>query len=226
MLCAMNKKLIRDSVFGTLVFIALVFTPAWTFNYWQGWAYLATSIAASLLYTIYLIRYDPALLARRQQVGPSHESEPAQKIIVLFIIMAFTALVVLPPLDWRHAWSPVPWYVSISGDVLVAFSYYVFYLVSRVNSYAAANGRVEEGQKVVDTGVYAWVRHPMYFGTLFLIIGTPLALGSWFTLALTPALLIVLYFRIKSEEKVLVRDLVGYVEYQSKVKYRLIPFVW
>jgi protein-S-isoprenylcysteine O-methyltransferase Ste14 len=102
----------------------------------------------------------------------------------------------------------------------------VFYLVSRVNSYAAANVRVEEGQKVVDTGVYAWVRHPMYFGTLFLIIGTPLALGSWYTLALTPVLLVVLYFRIKSEEKVLVRDLVGYTEYQNKVKYRLIPFVW
>jgi protein-S-isoprenylcysteine O-methyltransferase Ste14 len=222
----MNKKLILDSVFGTFAFFALVFTPAWTFNYWQGWAYLATSIGASLLYTIYLIRYDPALLARRRQVGPSHEREPAQKIIVLFIIVAFVALVVLPPLDWRYAWSPVPWYVSIIGDALVAFSYYVFYLVSRVNSYAAANVRVEEGQKVVDTGVYAWVRHPMYFGTLFLIIGTPLALGSWYTLALTPVLLVVLYFRIKSEEKVLVRDLVGYTEYQNKVKYRLIPFVW
>lgn len=222
----MNKKLILDSVFGTLAFFALVFTPAWTFNYWQGWAYLATSIGASLLYTIYLIRYDPALLARRRQVGPSHEREPAQKIIVLFIIVAFVALVVLPPLDWRYAWSPAPWYVSIIGDALVAFSYYVFYLVSRVNSYAAANVRVEEGQKVVDTGVYAWVRHPMYFGTLFLIIGTPLALGSWYTLALTPVLLVVLYFRIKSEEKVLVRDLVGYTEYQNKVKYRLIPFVW
>jgi len=222
----MNKKLILDSVFGILAFFALVFTPAWTFNYWQGWAYLATAIGASLLYTIYLVIYDPALLARRQQMGPSHENEPAQKIIVLFIIMAFVALVVLPPLDWRYAWSPVPWYVSIIGDVLVAFSFYVFYLVSRVNSYAAANVRVEEGQEVVDTGMYAWVRHPMYFGTLFLIIGTPLALGSWHTLALTPVLLGVLYFRIKSEEKVLIRDLVGYTEYQNKVKYRLIPFVW
>ena len=86
--------------------------------------------------------------------------------------------------------------------------------------------RVEEGQKVVDTGVYARVRHLMYFGTLFLVIGTPLALGSWYTLALTPVLVIVLYFRIRSEEKVLVRDLVGYTEYQNKVKYRLIPFIW
>jgi protein-S-isoprenylcysteine O-methyltransferase Ste14 len=102
----------------------------------------------------------------------------------------------------------------------------MFYLVSRVNSDAAANVRVEEGQKVVETGVYAWVRHPMYFGALFLIIGPPLALGSWYTLVLTPVFLVVLYFRIKSEEKVLVRDLVGYTEYQNKVKYRLIPFLW
>jgi protein-S-isoprenylcysteine O-methyltransferase Ste14 len=98
--------------------------------------------------------------------------------------------------------------------------------VSRVNSFAAANVRVEEGQKVVDTGVYACVRHPMYVGALFLIIGTPLALGSWYTLVLTPVFLAVLYFRMKSEEKVLVRDLVGYAEYQKKVKYRPIPFVW
>jgi protein-S-isoprenylcysteine O-methyltransferase Ste14 len=222
----MNKKLILDSLFGTLAFFALVFTPAWTFNYWRGWAYLVTAVGASIFYTIYLFIYDPALLARRQQVGPSHENEPAQKIIVRLIIVAFVALVVLPPLDWRYAWSPVPWYVSIIGDALVVFSFYVFYLVSRVNSYAAANVRVEEGQKVVDTGVYAWVRHPMYFGMLFLIIGTPLALGSWYTLALTPVLLVVLYFRITSEEKVLVRDLVGYTEYRNKVKYRLIPFIW
>jgi len=159
-------------------------------------------------------------------VGPSHENEPAQKIIVRSIVVAFVALIVLPPLDWRYAWSPVPWYVSIIGDALVAFSFFVFYLVSRVNSYAAANVRVEEGQNVVDTGVYAWVRHPMYFGALFLIIGTPLALGSWYTLLLTPVFLAVLHFRMKSEEEVLVRDLAGYAEYRSRVKYRFIPFVW
>jgi protein-S-isoprenylcysteine O-methyltransferase Ste14 len=222
----MNKKLVLDSVLGILAFAALVFTPAWTLGYWQGWAYLATAVGASLLYTVYLVVYDPALLARRRQAGPSHENEPAQKIIVRSIVVAFVALIVLPPLDWRYAWSPVPWYVSIIGDALVALSFFVFYLVSRVNSYAAANVRVEEGQKVVDTGVYAWVRHPMYFGALFLIVGTPLALGSWYTLLLIPVFLAVLYFRMKSEEEVLVRDLAGYAEYRSRVKYRLIPFVW
>jgi protein-S-isoprenylcysteine O-methyltransferase Ste14 len=149
-----------------------------------------------------------------------------QKVIVLFIFGAFVTLIALRPLDYRFGWSPVPWYVSIIGDALVVFSFYVFYLVSKVNTYAAANVRVEEGQRVIDTGVYGLVRHPMYFGALFLIIGTPLALGSWWTLLLTPVFLLLLYFRIASEEKVLMRDLPGYVEYQNKVKYRLMPFVW
>src|SRR5688572_27329855 len=96
-----KKKLIRDSVLGTLVYAALIFLPAGTLHYWQGWAYFATVISASFLYTVYLMKYDPALLARRQQAGPQHEKEPAQKIIITLIFVAFAALVALPPLDWR-----------------------------------------------------------------------------------------------------------------------------
>ena len=220
------KQMIRSSALGTLALVALMFIPAGTLNYWQGWAYLGVSIFASAPYTVYLVKYDPALLQRRLQAGPSHEKEPAQKIIVLFILAAFVTLIALPPLDFRFGWSPVSWYVSVIGDVLVALAFYFFYLVSKVNTYAAANVRVEEGQRVVDTGVYGLLRHPMYFGALFLIIGTPLALGSWWTLLLTPVFLLLLYFRIASEEKVLKRDLAGYAEYQRKVRYRLIPFVW
>ena len=220
------KQLIRSSVLGTLALTAMVFIPAGTLNYWQGWAYLGAVIFCSALYTIYLVKYDPALLQRRQQAGPSHEKEPAQKIIVRLIFAAFVTLIVLPPLDYRFGRSPVPWYVSVIGDALVALSFYFFYLASKVNTYAAANIRVEEGQRVIDTGVYGLVRHPMYFGALFLIAGTPLALGSWWTLLLTPVFLLLLYFRIASEERVLARDLAGYAEYQRKVKYRLIPFVW
>ena len=165
-------QMIRSSVLGTLALGALVFIPAGTLNYWQGWAYIGTAISASALYTIYLVKHDPALLRRRQQVGPSHEKEPAQKIIVLFIFAAFVTLIVLPPLDYRLGWSPVPWYVSVIGVALVALSFYFFYLVSKINTYAAANVRVEKVQSVVDTGVYGLVRHPMYFGTLFLIVDT------------------------------------------------------
>ena len=120
----------------------------------------------------------------------------------------------------------MPWYVSIIGDLLVAFSFYVFYLVSKVNTYAAANVRVEEGQTVIDTGLYSFVRHPMYLGALILIAGVPLALGSWWTLFLIPVFVLLLCFRIANEEHVLIRDLPGYGEYQKKVKFRLIPLVW
>ena len=102
------KQLIRSSVLGTLVLIAMVFIPVGTLNYWQGWAYLGTAIFASGLYTIYLVKYDPALLQRRQQAGPSHEKEPAQKIIIVLIFASFVTLIVLPPLNYRFGCSPVP----------------------------------------------------------------------------------------------------------------------
>jgi protein-S-isoprenylcysteine O-methyltransferase Ste14 len=226
---AMNplyKQLIRSSVFGTLTLFALLFVPAGTFAYWQGWAYMAVAIVASGAYTFYLAKHDPALLKRRTEAGISHEREPAQKIIIAFLFFAFAALVILPPLDFRFGWSNLPWYLSLVGDLLIIVSFWMFYLVSRVNTYAAANVHVEEGQKVISTGVYSLVRHPMYFAALFLIVGTPLALGSWWTLFLTPIFILILYFRIANEEQVLLRDLPGYAEYRQKVRYRLIPGIF
>jgi protein-S-isoprenylcysteine O-methyltransferase Ste14 len=222
----MLPQLIRSSVLGTAALVALLFIPAGTFNYWQGWAYVAVAIIASGAYTAYLARHDPALLKRRTEAGISHEKEPAQKVIILCLFVTFIALIVLPTLDVRFHWSTVPWYVSVIGDALVAFSFYIFYLVSKVNTYAAANIRVEEGQQVISTGMYSIVRHPMYFGALFLIIGTPLALGSWWALSLIPLSLPVLYFRIVNEEKILMRDLPGYVEYTQNVPHRLMPYIW
>ena len=131
-----------------------------------------------------------------------------------------------PRFDVRFGWSNLPWYICAFGDALVVVSFYLFYLVSKVNTYAAANIRVEEEQKVISTGLYGFVRHPMYFASLFLFIGTPLALGSWWTLLLIPISLLILVARILNEEKVLMRDLPGYLEYQNRVTTRLIPFVW
>ena len=219
-------QLIRSSLLGTLVIVALFFISAGTLNYWQGWVYMAVFIIASATYGGYLAKHNPALLKRRTEVGIAHEKEPAQKIIIFFLFVVCIVLVGLPPLDVRFGWSLVPWYVSIIGNVFVAFSFYIFYLVSKVNTYAAANIRVEEGQKVITTGLYGFVRHPMYFGALFLFIGTPIALGSWRTLLLTPVLLLILVARILNEEKILAPDLPGYSEYQKKVTTRLIPFIW
>src|SRR5215469_15179902 len=135
----MTSYIIRSSVFGIGMLVGLTFIPAGTFRYWQGWAYLAVWIAVSAAYTVYLVRHDPALLRRRQQAGVSHEKEPVQKIVIFCLFAAFIVLQALPPLDFRFGWSDMPWYVSIFGDALIALSFYIFYLVSKVNTYAAAN---------------------------------------------------------------------------------------
>ncbi|VEB34094.1 methyltransferase family protein [Legionella cherrii] len=223
---SLYKQLIRSSILGTLVLLALLFIPAGTLNYWQGWVYMAVLMSASAAYSVYLAKHDPALLKRRTEAGIAYEKEPAQKIIMFLLFVSCTVLIVLPPLDVRFGWSLVPRYVSFIGDVLVVFSFYIFYLVSKVNTYAAANIRVEEGQKVITTGLYGVVRHPMYLGAIFLFIGTPLALGSWWTLLWVPVLLSILVARILNEEKILARDLPGYTEYQKKVTTRLLPFIW
>jgi protein-S-isoprenylcysteine O-methyltransferase Ste14 len=222
----MFSYIVRASVLGTLTMIAVIFFPAGSFHYWQGWAFTLTFVICCVAYTVYLVKNDPALLKRRTEAGISHEKELAQKIIIFFVYICFIALAILPPLDFRLGWSHMPWYVSIFGDFLAVVSFYIFYLVSKVNTYAAANVRVEKGQKVISTGVYGFVRHPMYFGALFLIVGMPLALGSWWALLLIPIPVIVLYFRIANEEKVLLRELHGYKEYCVKVHWRLIPGVY
>jgi protein-S-isoprenylcysteine O-methyltransferase Ste14 len=222
----LHKQLARSSVLGSLTLFLLLFIPAGTLHYWQGWAYIATLVICSGAYTVYLARHDPALLKRRTEGGISHEKERTQKVVMAFLYPICVALVVIPPLDVRFGWSKVPWFVCVSGDALVIVSFYLFYLVSKVNTYAAANIRVEEGQKVISTGMYEFVRHPMYFAALFLLIGTSLALGSCWTLLLIPMSLPVLVARILNEEKVLKRDLPGYGEYQKKVTRRLIPLVW
>jgi protein-S-isoprenylcysteine O-methyltransferase Ste14 len=222
----MHLKVLRSAVVGTLALAALIFLPAGTLHYWQGWTYASLFIVTSAAFTIYLAVYDPELLRRRMQAGPSYENEPAQKIIMMFAMLGFLLLIILPALDYRFGWSPVPWFISVMGDMLVALGFFFFYLVVRVNSFAASNIRVEQGQKVVSTGPYAFVRHPMYSGALVLLIGTPLALGSWWALLVPPIFLPILIFRILNEEKVLARDLSGYTEYQQDVPYRLIPFLW
>ena len=183
-------------------------------------------VLCSGTYTVSLAKHDPGLLKRRTEAGIRHEKEFTQKVVMAFLFAACIVLVVVPPLDVRFGWSLMSWQVSIIGDALVALSFYILYLVSKVNTYAAANVRVEEGQKVVSDGMYGYVRHPMYFGALFLFIGTPLALGSLWTLAFVPVFLPLLIARILNEEQVLERGLPDYGEYRHRVRHRLIPWVW
>lgn len=217
---------LRSSILGTLALAALIFAPAGTLDYWQGWVYVAVFVATSAALTAYLAWYDPELLRRRMRAGPSQEEEPAQRIIMRFALLGFLLLIVIPALDRRFGWSQVPWPVAIAGNLLVVLGFYFFYRVVRVNSFAASTVRVEQGQQVVSIGPYAWMRHPMYAGAFALFAGTPLALGSWWGLFVVPVFLPVLALRILNEEAVLARDLPGYTEYQRHVPWRLIPFVW
>ncbi|HEU5238290.1 MAG TPA: isoprenylcysteine carboxylmethyltransferase family protein [Pyrinomonadaceae bacterium] len=204
----------------------LLFVGAGTINYWQAWLYLLIFIGASLLTTVYLMKNDPALLERRMRGGPTAERRPAQKIIMLFTSIGFVALLIVPAFDHRFGWSNVPLGVVLAGDALVAVGFYLIFLVYRENTFTAATIAIAENQKVVSTGPYAIVRHPMYASASLYLIGTPLALGSYWGLIPIAAVIPFLVWRLLDEEYFLARNLPGYTEYRQRVRYRLVPFVW
>jgi protein-S-isoprenylcysteine O-methyltransferase Ste14 len=204
----------------------LLFVPAGTVHYWQAWVYLSIFTGASLLITLYLMKKDPALLERRMSGGPTAEKQPAQKVIMTGTSLGFIALLVVPTLDYRFRWSAVPLGGVVAGDVLVAMGFYLIFLVYRENTYTSATIEVTEGQKVISTGPYAIVRHPMYASASLYLLGTPLALGSWWGFAPIAAMMPFLIWRLIDEERFLAKNLPGYTEYQKRVRYRLVPFVW
>jgi protein-S-isoprenylcysteine O-methyltransferase Ste14 len=219
-------RLTASSVFGTVATGWILFWPAGTLNYWQAWLFIAVFTAATIVPTIYLARTNPAALQRRMRAGPRAETRTAQKFIItasfldLFAMMAFSAF------DHRMGWSTVPVWVCLLGDVLVAAGLGIAMLVIIENSYAAATVTVETGQKVASRGLYKFVRHPMYVGNVIMMLGTPLALGSYWGLLFVVPGVAVLVFRILDEEKMLTQELAGYREYAQQVRYRLVPTVW
>jgi protein-S-isoprenylcysteine O-methyltransferase Ste14 len=222
----LNKKATLGLVELIVVMAALTFLPAWTFDYWQAWILLAVFFACTLSIDLYLVKNDPKLLERRLKAGPGSEREKSQKIIQGMAMVAFVAIFVFSALDHRFGWSSVPPYLSVLGDVLVALGLYFVFLVFKENTFTSAIIEIGDEQRVVTTGPYALVRHPMYIGALVMLIGVPLALASlWGLLAIIPMIL-VLVWRLLDEEKFLAQNLAGYSEYQSKVRYHLVPLIW
>ena len=209
-----------------LVLALLLFVPAGTVRYGEGWIYLSIFMVASAATTADLARRDPALLSRRLHGGPAAEGRPAQKVIMLFTSIGFIALLVVPALDFRSGRSTVPRGLAALGDVLVLVGFALIARVYRENSYASATVQVSGGQTVISTGPYAVVRHPMYASALLYLAGTPLALGSWRGLIAFAAILPFIGWRLLDEERLLVRELPGYAEYRQRVRYRLVPLVW
>ena len=209
-----------------LVMGLLLFVPAGTVHYWQAWVYVSIFTGASVLTTLYLVRNDPALLERRMSGGPTAEKRPAQKFIMLCTSIGFIALLVVPALDHRFGWSAVPLGVVVAGDVLVAVGFGLIVRVYRENTFSSATIEVAENQTVTSTGPYAIVRHPMYASGSLYLFGAPLALGSYWGLVPIAAMMPFLIWRLLDEERLLAKDLAGYTEYQKRVRYRLVPFVW
>jgi protein-S-isoprenylcysteine O-methyltransferase Ste14 len=209
------------------VMLALfVFLPAGTLDYWEGWLFSAVFMACVLAITLYLAVKDPQLLERRMNAGPGAEKEPTQKVIMIGVLLAFMAMPVLSALDHRFGGSNVPASVVIFGDMLIVLANVGFYLVLRENTYGAATIQVAEGQRVISTGPYAVVRHPMYSWALLMMLGIPLALGSWWALLIALASVAGIVARLLDEEQFLAGNLAGYSDYMRKVRYRLVPRVW
>lgn len=218
------KLVLGRLVLGFVGLAAIFFLPAGTFRYWQAWVWLGVVITPMLGVLVYLLRHDPGLLERRMR---TREREKEQSLMVKLSLIWFGLAYLIPGLDRRFGWSHVPVGIVIAADALVLLGYLVCIMVLRENSYASRVVEVEKGQKVIDTGPYAFVRHPFYLGSIILYLFSPLALGSyWAVIPIPLIILILLFLRIPNEEQVLLRELPGYAAYMQKVKYRLLPGVW
>ena len=199
------------------------FLPAGTWDYWQAWVYLALLFIPSIAGSFYFINKDPALMERRLRLTERKtEHKKLTKLAYPFLILAF----LIPGFDQRFGWSNTPVCVAIAANLLVFVGYMIIFLVFRENSYASRTINIESGQRVISSGPYALVRHPMYVGSILRNTFTPLALGSW--VASIPGLLLIpiMIARLLHEERMLVEELEGYEDYMVKTKYRLIPGIW
>jgi len=220
---SLASRLILRTAISAVIVAAFLFLPAGSLHYWQGWAFMALWFLPMLISSPYFLKHDPQLVERRLQT--KEKSKEQKTIIRLAQPIVFLNLLV-PGLDYRSGWSRVPIWLTIVSEAFVLAGYVITFWVMKENSFASRTVQVMEGQKVITTGPYRIVRHPMYFGAVLMLLFTPLALGSWWAL---PGFLIVgalIVIRLLNEEKVLRQELPGYAEYCEKTRYRLVPMVW
>lgn len=231
MVCSVKKEPVAIKAVVTLVLSnaktsLLLFLPAWTFVYWQAWSLLVVMFISNMVITAYLIKNNQDLLERRIGKGHLKENDKIQKKIHYYISLSFDAIFVVCAIDHRMKWSLITPSLVMSADVVVALSFAIIFFVLRQNSFASSNIEVSLEQKVVSTGCYALVRHPLYGAGLILRAAIPLALGAWSGLILFIPSIFIFVWRISQEERFLEKNLNGYTDYQKLVMYRLIPFIW
>jgi protein-S-isoprenylcysteine O-methyltransferase Ste14 len=213
-------------VFLFAVIAVVLFGAAGTLDYPQAWAMLVVFFGSAGLITVWLWFRDKALLERRVKAGPGSEADPMQNIVQALASVVFLGTFVVPGLDRRFGWSHVPLAASFAGDALVALGFLVVFLTFRANTFTAGTIELAEGQRLVDSGPYAVVRHPMYAGALIMFVGFPSALGSWWGLLPAAGIVPVLAWRLTREEAFLAANLAGYRDYRARVRYRLAPILW
>lgn len=223
-------RLVWQFVISLVISVAFfglaLFLPAGSFVYWQAWLFMAVFSVATLGPSLYLAVKYPEALKRRMKAGPTAETRPMQRIVMVVAILSVVLLLVVSALDHRFGWSSVPVPVVVLGDTLVGVGLFVAQYVVVQNGYAAATITVEAGQPLVSTGLYGLVRHPMYLGALIMMLGTPLALQSYWGLVVVIPALLALAARIHDEEEMLCEELPGYAVYTRNTRYRLLPGVW
>ena len=220
-------KLFFEAIFkfilGVLIVGILLFWPAGTFGFWNAWLLMGLLFIPMFIAGIILMIKNPDWLKKRLD---AKEKEGEQKKVIGMSAIIFILGFVLAGLDFRNGWSNMPLWVVISASVIFIISYILYAEVLRENTYLSRTIEVQENQKVIDTGLYGIVRHPMYFATTLLFLSFPIILGAWISFAIFCFFPFLLVKRIKNEEEVLEKGLEGYKEYKQKVKYRMIPFVW
>ncbi len=217
------KKIIKRFSLVPIVLGILILVPAGTFIFWQVYVYLAVLVIPMIFVLFYFLKKDPLFLERRTR---AKEKEKTQKIIQIVFSVIFLSGFVIPGLDKRFGWSDIPINIVLITDIIILLGYLLIFFVFRQNSYASRIVEVDKSQKVISTGLYSFVRHPMYLGVLIMYIPTPVALGSYWGLIPMATIPLAIVFRILNEEKVLSNDLPGYKEYCQKTRYRLIPLIW
>lgn len=221
------KKLVVSAITKILAGIILVslllFIPAGTLEYYNAWLFMGLLFIPMFIAGIVMMIKNPDLLRRRLN---AKEKEMEQKEVLLFIAIMFISGFIIAGLNYRYEWIILPNIVVIIGSILFLLSYLIYAEVLRENAYLLRNIEVEKDQKLVDTGLYGIVRHPMYTATIFLFLSMPLILGSIISFIIFLSYIFIIVKRIKNEEEVLTKDLKGYKEYKEKVKYKLIPYIW
>ena len=223
----MDAKLFSQALmkflFGLVIVFLLLFLPAGSVDYFNGWLFIALLFIPMFIAGIIMFLKSPELLKKRLN---AKEEEKEQKIVILISGIMFLLAFILAGLNFRFGWFQLPQTVIIIASIIFILSYIMYAEVLRENMYLSRTVEVSENQKVIDTGLYGIVRHPMYTSTIFLFLSMPLVLDSLFSFMVMFIYPIVIISRIKNEEKVLERELEGYKEYKEKVKYRIVPFIW